>query len=215
MNRLEIAALLKESPKHFAKNSYKNCHAGGVYSIVLASRGDRLQRMFFADSIHELYKNSPWEASECNVPMSVGFHGHHCDIAITGLMGHIVNWEIENDIQGRLHLDEYLYSSGILNKNGCFVWTGQERTFRDKARVIITEGGRVEMSAIELHTIYVKGGSRAAWLVEEGEPANRVSYTYSNADLEKLNFDKLYHPVSESEILAIARLLISNDGGAI
>lgn len=201
----------------YKKNALANCHAKGVYSIVLRKFDDgKLLRMFFASRHHDLWKNDFQAFASRQQPLGVAIHSHHCDIQIHGLMGTVRNIrcriEKKHTYKKQNNLKAFRYTSSITNgtKNGKFVLEGTERiVIKDVEN--IHSSTSVAMRANELHTVYVDKGHEAAWLVLEGkEDKHYNSLCYSDDDLTTFPFEQYYQPVDElkvAEILFYSRLL--------
>lgn len=199
-----VVAVLLAAPERFAQQTIKHCHARGVWSVVLSERNGSLRRMFVAGPGHELWRNDPVSRKG----MSVGFHAHHCDISIEGVVGMLLNWTVRESITGAVALNEYVFRSAIRTGGGRFMSTGRTKFFRDVNRVLLAAGSCVEMRAAELHTIFVEKDRCAAWIADESfEWRNYVPYTYSDDDLELLDFSQLYHKATSDDIIALAEII--------
>jgi len=201
----------------YQKNSLANCHAKGLYSIVLKKFEDgKLLRMFYASKEHDLWKNNYKEVGPRTQSLGLAIHSHHCDIQILGIFGRMVNIRCVVDNKKKYKkqhaLKTYKYTSSILNgkKNAKFVAVGQEN-IKIKTVENINKGTAVHMNANELHTVYVEKGQEAAWLILEGiEDENYDSLCYSDDDLTKFQFEEYYKPIDVTkvaQILSKVRLL--------
>lgn len=202
----------------YQKNSLANCHAKGLYSIVLKKfENGKLLRMFYASKEHDLWKNNYKEVGPRTQSLGVAIHSHHCDIQILGVHGRMVNIRCVVDKTSKVYkkqqkLKSYKYTSSILNgkKNAKFVEVGQEN-IKIKTVENINRGTAVHMNANELHTVYVEKGQEAAWFILEGaEDENYDSLCYSDDDLTKFQFEEYYKPINVTkvaQILSNARLL--------
>jgi len=193
------------SLEYISDRSYRNCPIIGVDSVFL-DRGavhGKLTRMFVASRNHGLWKN----LSPIGHKMSVGFHGHHCDVTLKPFLGEV--WNVKPDFLPA-------YNSANLNPKTCHTfWVKSYKYDRDKEKIgrgifsdtkdemiCIDSSMRhlkndLSMSATDLHSIYVPRDRTAAWIVKEGaESEEGEEYTWSNDDLENFDWAGIYQPMS-------------------
>lgn len=196
----------------YQKNSLANCHAKGLYSVVLKKFEDgKLLRMFYASEEHDLWKNNYKEVGPRTQSLGLAIHSHHCDIQILGVYGKMINIRCVVDKKSKVYkkqqkLKAYKYTSSILNgkKNAKFVEVGQEN-IKIKTVENINRGTAIHMNTDELHTVYVEKGQEAAWFILEGkEDENYDSLCYSDDDLTKFEFENYYKPV---DLITVAEIL--------
>lgn len=181
-------------------NGLRNCHARGVHSIVLDNDGGRLRRVFIAEKDHTLWRNSP----DSGEAFSVGFHSHHCALAIRVLRGQIVNLSLR---EGRHSLlSAWRYQSAITGGVPRFdnilppVWYGTEGD-------ALGQGGILTLAATDFHTVWVAKNVGAVWLVEEGEEdPHYLPITLSDDDLSIFDWMGMYQPMSEAECVEMLQL---------
>lgn len=167
--------------------------------MLLCSPGKTI-RLFVAVPGHPLWKNT-WKQE-----LSVGFHGHHCEVTLAVHTGTVGNWRIRLVENGPLDFWRYRYESAITKANPSFV---QEREVTAEALSyeIMHSGQSEYMPGSDLHTIYVPPDELAAWFVFEGrEDANYDPATYSNADLEAFDFSNLYKKPTDLDVISLLKL---------
>lgn len=190
--------------EHFFRNnhadvvgkSYLNCHSVGVHSVMLLDQPSCRIRMFVTDNSHELWKNDPRD----DIPFSVAFHPHHCDVSIQAVRGCIVN-HLAIPGRGRL-LNEYSYNALTSNCRPSFkdrrsrVSFGFESTHLLPSEVL-------HLNARDIHTVEVNAMETAAWIVWEGKEDERYRpLAYSNAsDLGAFDASGLYVRPTEDDVL--------------
>lgn len=173
-----------------ASRSFTNCHCKGVHSLLIR---DGL-RLFYADETHELWRNRPGYS-----PMSVGFHGHHCDVTLMAIEGSGLSNVVLAPPSGCVNtVCEFAYRSPITsNMPGRFMATGIKRTV-SRRHYAFDSFPVQSLSAKTLHTISLPREMSASWLVIEGaEDPSYQPLTYSDAYLETLDWSELYQPMSE------------------
>lgn len=167
----------------------RNCHVKGLHSVVMSEHRGRLTRMFMADTDHELY-----QSTDADRPL-LAYHAHHRDITIRPLYGDITNIIVEFASNGPIQVAQWLYESAIRDGRGGFRATDQWVRLAIKQLDYLRSdfGDSVDMRADVMHTVEVKRGECAAWIVEEGEadPDYRP-YAYSAADLSQIDWSQLY-----------------------
>lgn len=156
-------------------NAVANCHTHGLHSIVLHDQPDNRCRIFYADSKHELWRNT--EGSK----FSIGIHAHHCDLTLIGLTGtpRSVQYAILPAADG--DFEKCRYVSPFSGKPGSIVPTG-EFAYMHKINSVNLDMMTLDLKAHQLHTVYVDKGQSAAWMIlEGGEDRHYQSVFWSNA----------------------------------
>ena len=184
----------KERLEWIASRSLVNCHTIGMDSILFDDTPGKRLRAFFANEDHELWKNGlPFEHE-----LSVGLHSHHCAITLDPIFGTPYN-VIESALGINSSWSSFKYQSKISTGKGGFVNVGELKKFRLAAIPLYVPW---HMKASEIHTVYLPKGKIAAWFVREhADDPNYVPLTYSNGDLEKLDFTRLYKPMTIDNLL--------------
>lgn len=176
------------------QSSYMNCHVRGLHSVMLLNEPGKRVRLFVTDIEHQLWKNYPYSGKR----MSVGYHGHHCDITIEVVKGAVGNVEL-GLTPGSLVLQEFMYRSKLLNKAPSFEPTDQLYSFVANNR-ILRPGDHHSMAATDYHSVAIEAGHIASWVVYEGkDDPNYVSNMFTNWDMKDFSFDGLYKPMDESQ----------------
>jgi hypothetical protein len=155
-------------------NGIKNCHVIGVDSIAWENKRGGLDRIFIANSYHELHTNLP----NTDSTMSVGFHNHRSDLRISVLDG-VVNELILFDRRSKpnygciditIPMHKYTFSSYIKQSEvGESGFTKVESELSGFKHCLICMGRetKVERNATDFHTIHIPEGDTAIWKVEE------------------------------------------------
>jgi len=193
----------EERLEEIRAHSLTNCHAIGVDSLWFDSR----TRMFITRPNHTLHLNYPPFTNE----MSIAVHGHRCDVTLRTVYGEAFN--VRPVFRpGTQRLDAYRYESPL--RHGFDGAAGERRSDFGNGKFTavsfplplqcewaIHRIGRTTMWANDLHTVYVPRGTRAAWLVFEGDPDARYDPTcYSLARLEDFDFSSINHPMTTQEL---------------
>lgn len=174
---------------------YRNCHAIGVASVVMARYADgrpRL-RMFVAEPHHELWRNLPGRG-----PMSVGFHSHRADISLVRIHGQPMQCEARVSGIGPPPevIQRWKWDRLLLGGTRRFVPSGTARIHRLSPFVFET----VRMTIRDLHTVAVRRGHAAAWMVVEGcVTGTEEAWTLSDADLSAWSLAGMYQPMTARE----------------
>lgn len=194
---------LAEARGDISKGSLMHCHAKGLHSIVLLEKP--MIRLFVTDSKHSLGVRDLDE-----IPTTIAFHPHHCDLTLTTIRGEFWNHTLDvstphgNGYVAERRLTLFNWESKIGGGDGKFI-KGNSPYYGPKEGFIINRtyhrlGSSIFMSAHELHTVYVRPGHRAAWLVVEGkEDPNFKPIAFSRQDLTKFDSNDLYKPMSEKQ----------------
>jgi hypothetical protein len=194
-----INFLLRNQTREIMEASFANCHSKGVYSInFLSSR----VRLFLTDYENNLHLNQKLNSSD----MSVGYHPHHCDIAIKVIRG-----SLGNRIVKEIEIKEFeeFFGDTVFNS---LKWEYQSKILTGESKMklikevllkverdeIIYKGELVRLPASKIHTVYTNYRDKVAWFVFEGkESPTNIPYVYSNADLSKFDDSDLCQPISE------------------
>ncbi len=199
-----ILHLLSNHLHEIVARSKRNCHALGVDSIMLLDAPEKTIRLFVTHEHHTLWQNCP-DAIQFDEPMSVGFYAHHCNLTLHAVYGSFTNviFTPGTFCADQVALREFEYRSPIKSGKGEFHGTGKVvgGSIYDNH---YTAGQHVYMNANKMHTIAVRKGERAAWLVYEGlEDPLYKNLCYSNTDLEKFDFNGLYAPMDQETVLEV------------
>lgn len=179
---------------NLSKGSLRNCHAQGMHSILL--REDPIVRMFVTTSDHEM-----WRTDEHQIPTTIAFHSHHCDIRLEAVHGEFANitW-LRGGREFRFH--GYRFNSKINGGDGQFESLGPT-VYHDRvpSQLTVKPGSPpVNMEASEIHSVVVPKGKVSAWLVTEStEDLNYSPIAWSTQDLTKFTPKNLYLPISHEE----------------
>lgn len=200
--------LLAEARPTLLSRSLINCHAVGLDSIVLKG-APNMVRIFLARPEHTLGQNDPWATSDMT-PFSLGMRAHHCDVTLVPLFGevnNVVECRGPADCFPHVWMDAYEYQSQI-EETGAF----RPRFGRSEFELGFIELREpTHMKARTRHSICVKAGESAAWMVVEGaEDPNYAPITWSNAALTKFNFAPLYKPMTPERLAEDLALLAAN-----
>ena len=194
---------LAAARRDLSQGSIKNCHARGVYSILL--REDPIERLFVTTPEHEM-----WAVDEHDVPATIAFHSHHCDLRLETIRGEFAN--VTWTRAGReFRFAGYMFDSKIMGGDGKFLPLGPT-VYHDRAplRQVVDAGQRVVMGASEIHSVLVPKGEVAAWLVTEAdEDPNYSPIAWSTQDLTRFDAEGLYLPMTDSEALGIVESALS------
>lgn len=188
-----VMSKVEKSIEWIASKSFKNCHAHGVYSVMLDDTPGKVRRAFVARVNHTLWKNA-----YPNI-FSVGYHPHHCDVTLTHSFGHVSNVSP----QVRMTYGDFQFyrweSAIVKGGQGRFVLEGEEG-FKVDAIYTPLQTTR-KMLASEFHTIYVPRYQQAGWFVDEGqEDKGYEPLCLSNDDLLTFDGSNMYQPVSHDEV---------------
>ncbi len=172
-----------------AGRSLINCHVEGVDSILFDDTPGRRVRVFIANKGHQLWRNTITNPSD----FSVALHPHHCGVLLVPIYGTIYNILAKPDFGGEA-FNVWAYQSQITTGAGRFINAGFTRSLRLSGERLYSQR---EMTASEIHSMWVPREQAAAWFVYEGadDPAY-MPLAYLNAELDKLDFGNLYQPMS-------------------
>ncbi len=206
-----IKFFLQQRSDWIAYRSFINCHCKGLDSILFDDTEGARIRMFIANENHELWKNKvPF-----NTPMSLAFHGHHCDLELHALWGGFTNIRVsetgdflrKEDII-KIQTKKYLYNSKITKGDCKFEDLGDQELFYVCGRYFCPSpnGSYISLDSKTLHTVHVEKNAQAAWIVYEGkEDPAYLPVCYSNRDLTKFDDSALYQPMSRDYLYAALR----------
>lgn len=163
-----------------------NCHSVGLHSFPVSFENGLYKRIFYADTNHNLWKVDPLE---------IAIHPHHVDIKITVLDGVLLNNIYRVSTRGEI-FKSFLWDSHILNGKGGFKRIGEER-LQQVSCDIYSAGKSAIMKSCELHTVFVRKGAKAVWMIEEEMASCGYNpINYSNWNLENWTPEGLYIPTT-------------------
>lgn len=204
-----IQHLWRTHQAEIIQKSIMHCHVRGLHSIMLLDSPEKLIRLFVADAGNEMYFNK--RDNFTKMPMSIGFHPHHCDLTLYCIKGDFINWTVtdnikENDIT-KFPAKKYLYTSKIKDENGGFKKI-EDCFLKTIKTTMILEQDSVFLPANTIHTISCEPNKVTAWLVFEGkEDPNYKPYCWSNTDLENINLSDLYQKPTVYDIQRLLNLV--------
>jgi hypothetical protein len=196
--------------------SLAHVHCHGLHSLVFTA-GPPMVRLYYAEIDHELWRNSVTlmanDDPRLDDELSIAIHSHRQDITLVPIFGTVVNHAFkrvadDDDYTPRqIEIDAYRYVSPILHSRGEFVPCRWHQLAHKETTTLCEP---LELHAKALHTVYVPPGTRAAWLVVEGQKDAEYDDTcYSNADLAHFDWAGLYQPMTRS----LARMIINDCSG--
>lgn len=197
-----IRHLLDNHLESIVSQSLLHCHVTGLHSIMLLQSPERTIRMYITDTQHELWRNYPSDFG--SHPLSLGFHPHHCNLTLHVIKGTILNWQVTEGMVGFL-ADKYAWQSPISpSLTGGFALMERGVKLYTVGLTILKELEAIHMMASDIHTVAVRRGEIAAWLVYEGrEDPLYGPYTWSNADLESFSTDGLYLKPTQDDVISL------------
>lgn len=207
-----IRTLWNNHRVEIAGKSFLNCHCKNVHSIMLLDSPERTIRLYVADIGNTLYLNMSDNFPK--LPMSVGFHAHHCDLTLHCIKGMLMNWQVEEQL-GNAESDgfivnKYLYDSKITCGKTQFQRVGESK-LKTKHNKLIMENETILLKAQDIHTVSCAPNQVTAWFVYEGkEDPNYKPYCWSNAKLEEEDLTGLYEKPTAHDVerlLTLAGLL--------
>lgn len=212
-----VEAMLFREPV-LIDRSIAHCHSRHVHSLVFRA-GPPMVRMFFADELHDLWRNEARiqnGRATFDEPMSVAAHSHRQNITMVPVFGHVMNVEFTTDgLEGvPSDLVPWMYNSHILQGSGWFSQYGDGMPLRMNAIDLLTRPK--QLTTRNIHTVFVPKGERAAWFIIEGEHDDLYDPTcWSNDNLKVVEFSSLYHRMGRDQavrIMAICQSILSNGG---
>jgi hypothetical protein len=132
----------------------------GLSSIVVEDNYGQLVRAYLCDDNHRMWTNTVGGKPE------LGIHDHKYNIKIQRIQGEIINHTYDSVIQGDPHY-QYDFTS-IMNGGSEKIKPRSSKSMLMwlKSELLMDYG--IEIPYAELHTVEVREGKRAAWLVTEG-----------------------------------------------
>lgn len=183
-------------------NALDDCHVTGLASIVFYDGPMHRLRMFVAQRHHHLWWNEPTRTAgswtHFAEAMSLGLHGHHCELTLQQLTGPVMNVTATADITTPGEFLRYRLDSKINGGSGRLVVADPRpvsmRFIRVEPMQVVT------MGAHQLHTVTVERNRFAAWLVMEGpESLSPPELVYTNNP--QFEASELYRPMARDEIV--------------
>lgn len=192
--------MLEINMDEIVEKSLMHCHLENVHSIVLREKPEKTIRIFIAEPGNLLHKNTP---SGMFRGQSVAFHSHHCDLTILPLTEYVTNMiAIKDDSFSNIGVNKYRYKSKIKTGKIDFEKDGLDNFF--VSRLDMRKFEAQIMRAKDIHTIYVPKNTFAAWAVFEGkEDLNYDNSCWSTSDLDTMNFNNLYKPMTKEKIIEL------------
>jgi hypothetical protein len=177
--------------KSISERSLLNCHCKGVHSFVISENDGKLKRLYLTTKDHELWMTDLMLERS---PKSIAFHPHRRDITLNVIEGLLFNAYIDVLPKGDRRgdpINAWEYVSKI-DGSGSFKYS--DRYYYDNSRINVIQPGEKEfMVARKIHTVWVRPGEVAAWLIQEGEADKFYQgLCYSNANLEDFVWKDLY-----------------------
>ena len=185
--------LLKNASKETLEMSVDNCHAEGLFSLVIGgNENGELTRAFIAKKKIK--------------PYAVQLHTHRYNLSITVLAGSFLHHTAKrtnaygDDFQ--IALPRYKYTSP-LNEGFGLVYDGQLHCHINSA--YLPAGSTINhITAEDIHTVSCSAGT--IWIVEELGFKEDFSYVYG----KNFSVDNLYLKPSQSQInMAMRKLKIT------
>lgn len=195
-----VSHLWKSNKDEIISRSLLDCHCIGLHSIMLLECPEKTIRLYVATPDHQMWRNTMQGYKE---GLSVGFHPHHCDITLHGILGDVINWSAqENESAGfKLDVSRYIYQSKITHGELKFQTLSPKTELYTTDYECIKPWQSVFMRANRIHTIGLAKGKSAAWMVYEGkEDKEYVPYLWSNTNPNE-GTEKLYRQPTESDII--------------
>lgn len=219
--------LLKNNLQELIAESYMDCHAKGLHSLMLLDCPGKTIRMFIAVPGNEMHKNFPenkeWLVPSCD-DMSIGFHAHHCNLTLVNICGFVNNWVVTPiNVQGGnsikvaddnvFSVNAFEYKSAIKEGETKFAEKKGSHWLKSQTYQTLTKGESVFMRAHELHTVACDSDQLSAWFVFEGEEDPWYeNVVYSNRFLPTEDFSHLYRKPTMSEFFDLLRMVGLFDG---
>lgn len=155
----KILQLLDKATNEELLMSRFDCHILGLHSIVLENRNGVLTRCFLANVNHEMHRNLNIDS----MLLSLGAHTHRYEIEIQGVTGAAVNVKMEETQRIPPNCSRYVFrDSANFEKAG-------ESSLVVSSMQPIEKNSSVYMAHNEIHTVYIPKGSKASWIVYEGD----------------------------------------------
>lgn len=189
-----------------AYNALRNCHVRGLHSVVLHEGSQGMVRVYIASSDHQLHYNNP----ATDYKFSLAVHSHHCDIQFVGLYG-----EASHDTYALTptpHGDfaAMAYQSAITGAAGGLTPIGPRAYLNLLKRTDMMS--KPHARAHELHTVSMKPGGVAAWIVLEGEEDGEYNPTCWTNNEEPFDTTGMYIPMDSEAVGAMLARVYDNMG---
>jgi len=199
-----IRHLWNEHQEEIVSRSLLNCHLENLHSVMLLDQPEKRIRLFVADEGNDLYRN--WPEAALADPLSIAFHPHHCNVSLHVLNGVLTNWVVERNAAGLFDVSRFLYESGITGSGIGFRRDGEDRLQTASVQTMFP-GQSIFMWAHQIHTVHTYKHQPTAWLVYEGkEDPDYMPHSWSNADLERADFSKLYQKPTRNDVQELLRM---------
>lgn len=171
MKYKEILTMLNKASDETLMLSRLNCHIKGLHSIVLENNEGKLTRLFITTPKHHMWKNK-----DVNLSLALGVHSHRYHLQLIEVHGEAMNI-IYNHCNPEFgtEVDEYRFYSCDDVK-----YLGKAYLREYMSVPIINE----YMNSNELHTVNVRKGETASWLVIEGTEYKDSTLLYTNKEVK-------------------------------
>lgn len=191
-----IKDYLLDNAERIANQSYSNCHAVGVTSLLLMPG----VRLFYAHYNHGLWGGTPSVGFRKMSPLPVAYHSHNNQLNVQVLSGTIVNSVLVGGIN---RFDVFRHTSGITSS------LAFERVGEANFSVLDKTYEKDQTFSLnnEKHTVFVNRFEEACWLIFEGASIENDSLVYTNRDLSSEDFSHLYQKVTPYDVIQIAKVL--------
>ncbi len=192
-----VRHLWRTNRAQIVANSIINCHALGLHSLCLLDEPGRRIRMFVAEVGHDMARNK-WGSK---LPLSVGFHSHHCDVQLEVIAGEVGNrLLVQHGHPGGDIYGVFRFRSALRGEVPGFDFVGMQGGYGTHSQSLFA-GDSVDMKAAEQHTVWVATAG-AVWIVYEGaEDPNYEPLTVSDANLAAASFDGMYLRMQEPDVI--------------
>lgn len=189
-----IKDYILDNAEQIAKQSYANCHAEGVTSLLLMPG----VRLFYAHYKHDLWAATGVGFKDIRLP--VAYHSHNNQLNVQVLKGSIVNSVL---VRGITKFKVFKHTSGITSslefkQDGIAHYKTLDKTYQVGETFSLNK---------EKHTIFVNRFEEACWLIFEGEKIENDGLVYTNRDLDKEDFSNLYQSIAMYDVIQIAKVL--------
>lgn len=184
--------LLKNATEETLNMSLDNCHAEGLFSLVIGgTHNGNLTRAFIANKEIK--------------PYDVQLHTHTYGLSLTVLSGSFLHHTVRvapdngNTDNYPIHLLQYKYTSPLNGGNGLvddgWIDCSIQSNYLPPGAIVSYMGN------LDIHTVSCSAGT--VWIVEECGFKQRFSYVYG----KKFNLDNLYLRPSQYQINDAVQLL--------
>lgn len=179
-------------------NALRNCHVRGLHSIVLHEGSQGMVRVYVATSDHHLYLNDPskdWK-------FSLAIHSHHCDLQFVGLYGEAMHDTYALVPTPHGDFAAMAYESQITGAAGASLKPIGPRAFTRLLRSTPMTT-KPAVRAHELHSVSLRPGAIAAWMVLEGEEDGHYNPTCWTNNEDPFDPDGLYVPMDSGDVARV------------